>query len=61
LQYQRQQQWQISHLQIRQLPSTSPAHASLNFDAKLALWRESVLKLASGLFQRRPKTGVAGC
>ena len=39
LQYQRQQQWQISHLQIRQLPSTSPAHASLNFDAKLALWR----------------------
>lgn len=39
LQYQRQQQWLATGIHIRQLPSTSPAHASLNFEAKLRLWR----------------------
>lgn len=39
LQYQRQQQWQAQGIQIRQLPSTSPAHASLSFETKLRLWR----------------------
>ena len=39
LQYQRQQQWQATGIHISQLPSTSPAHASLNFEAKLRLWR----------------------
>lgn len=40
LQYQRQQQWPVKGILIRQLPSTSPAHASLSFAAKLRLWRQ---------------------
>lgn len=45
-QYQRQYQlkysanWPGADLSIRELPSTSPAHASLSFAAKLALWQE---------------------
>lgn len=45
-QYQRQLQsqsasaWPPSELIVRELPSSSPAHASLSFDGKLALWQQ---------------------
>jgi len=47
-QYQRQYQqqflinWPAPHILIRELPSTSPAHASVTFAAKLLLWRQAL-------------------
>jgi len=47
-QYQRQDQqqlannWPASDLIIHELPSTSPAHASVTFAAKLLLWRQAL-------------------
>ncbi|RVU42098.1 DNA-deoxyinosine glycosylase [Rheinheimera riviphila] len=44
-QYQRQQStsWPDSTITVHELPSTSPAHASLTFAAKLELWRQALV------------------
>jgi hypoxanthine-DNA glycosylase len=44
-QYQRQQapRWPDAGIIVHQLPSTSPAHASLTFAKKLLLWRQALL------------------
>lgn len=44
-QYQRQQStsWQDSTITVHELPSTSPAHASLTFAEKLGLWRQALV------------------
>lgn len=43
-QYQRQRAkpWPDRQISVHQLPSTSPAHASLTFDQKLQLWRQTL-------------------
>ena len=43
-QYQRQLSggWPHSHISIHELPSTSPAHASVTFARKLLLWRQAL-------------------
>lgn len=47
-QYQRRYQqqsssnWPAPHIRIRELPSTSPAHASVTFAGKLQLWRQAL-------------------
>ena len=44
-QYQRQQvkPWPDAQITVHELPSTSPAHASLTFAKKLLLWRQALL------------------
>ena len=37
-----------SHLTLRRVPSTSPAHASLTWEEKLARWREIIEGMAEG-------------